>query len=169
VLKGLNEMCGSPFGMDKLYALGARVGADVPFCMHGGTAACTGIGDRMNDIVCCDFSALIAVPDFACSTADAYRRYDISPIPEKSGFEEYKQMTARSRSLLAENMYNVFELLYDDSRIADLKGSLISAGAEGACMTGSGSAVFGIFPDKQAAQKAADSLTDCTSFAVNAI
>ena len=36
-------------------------------------------------------------------------------------------------------------------------------------MTGSGSAVFGIFPDKQAAQKAADSLTDCTAFAVNAI
>ena len=169
VLKGLNEMCGFPFGMDKLYALCAHVGADVPFCMHGGAAACTGIGDRMNAIDCCDFSALIAFPGFACSTSDAYRRYDITPIPEKNGFDEYRQTIASNRSFLAENMYNIFELLYDIPKTAYLKEALISAGAEGACMTGSGSAVFGIFPDKQAAQKAADSLTDCTAFAVNAI
>lgn len=169
VLTALNTLCGSPLNMNELCALGARLGADVPFCIKGGTAVCTGIGDIMQPAECADFAVLVVKPDFSCSTRDAYRKYDDAPCPVKDGFDTYCNGIGYNRSFLASNMYNVFEALYDDERITDIKKMLVKSGAEGACMTGSGSAVFGVFADIEAARKAAEKLDFKTKFAVNAI
>lgn len=160
VLTALNELCGRPFDTYALCGIGATLGADVPFCITGGTARCTGIGEIMHPIGCVPFTALIAVPEFDCSTAAAYQSYDASPIPEKPGFDAFCGGIASDRRFLAANMYNVFEVLYKKPEIAALKEKLLDAGAEGVCMTGSGSAVFGVFRDTEAALSAAEKLKD---------
>ncbi len=169
VLTALNELCGRPLDLHELCTLGATLGADVPFCIAGGTAKCTGIGDIMQPIDCTDLAVVVAVPEFECSTAKAYQRYDADPFPEKPGFDAFCSGIRNDRSFLASNMYNVFAQLYADQRIEELRRKLLSVGAEGACMTGSGSAVFGVFPDIDAAREAAGKLGDCTKFAVRAI
>ncbi len=160
VLTALNELCGRPLSTDSLCSLGASLGADVPFCIMGGTARCTGIGDIMQPIECADFAALVIKPGFSCTTAEAYRDYDKKPVSEKDGFDEFCKRIGSERSYLSANVYNVFERLYNDRRIDELKRLLMSSGAECACMTGSGSAVFGIFPDITAAEKAAGMISD---------
>lgn len=160
VLTAMNELCGRPIDTGRLCELGAELGADVPFCIVGGTAVCTGIGEIMQPVDCTDFSVLIAVPQFQCSTAAAYRAYDCSPIPVKTGFEDFYSKIGNDRSYLTRNMYNIFEKLYDDFRIEEMKRRITDAGAEGTCMTGSGSAVFGIFSDISEAKAAAAKLGD---------
>ena len=159
VLCALNELCG----------IGATLGADIPFCITGGTAKCTGIGDIIEPLECAEFAALIVKPDAACNTGEAYRKYDGSPIPVKPGFEEYCASIAGSRMALANGLYNVFEELYGNDDIAQIKSELLGAGALGAGMTGSGSAVFGIFNDIREAENAAQLLDVKTKFAVRAI
>ncbi len=168
VLSALNTLCGQPFGIDRLCALGAKLGADVPFCITGGTARCNGIGDLIQPIDCTGFAVVVVIPELCRFTADAYLKYDLSPIPERPGFEAYCNGIGRSRTFLASNMYNVFEVIYADPRITAVKKELTEAGALGACMTGSGSAVFGIFDDIADAQAATERIGGA-KFAVRAL
>ena len=169
VLTALNELCGRPLDSFGLCSLGAELGADVPFCITGGTARCTGIGEIMQPIDCVDFTALVVVPGFACSTADAYKKYDESPLREQPGFDAFCGGIAYSRLLLVNNMYNVFSELYDDPVLSRLRHNILAAGAEGACMTGSGSAVFGIFADEASAKKAAEGFPGMRTYVVRAL
>ena len=169
VLCALNELCGQPFSVPELCGIGASLGADIPFCIAGGTAKCTGIGDIIEPVSCCGFTVLIVKPEFSCNTAEAYRKYDSAPIPERPGFDAFCASLAHSRSQSAANMYNVFEKLYCDEKIERIKTNLLDAGAEGACMSGSGSAVFGIFDSMEVARKAEEMLGYGTKFAVKAI
>lgn len=152
VLKGLNELCGGVLGEQRLHELAARVGADVPFCLYGGTKLCRGIGDIISEappIGECAF--LVVMPDHACSTAEAYRKYDSSPLPPKGALEEF----ISSGGEYWRHLYNVFEELYGDPKISEITDRLRSAGALGAALTGSGAAVFGIFEDADRAAAAA--------------
>ncbi len=149
VLKGLNILYGNPVDDRRLSEIAAKVGADVPFCLCGGTKFCRGIGDIISEVPPikeCAF--LIVMPDFACPTAEAYRRYDENPLTARKNFNEF----IKSDGEYWRHLYNVFEDLYGDRRITELTDKLRSAGALGAALTGSGSAVFGIF---DAAEKAA--------------
>ena len=169
VLAALNTLYGEPLNERDMLSLGAKLGADVPFCMTGGTAKCTGIGEIMEPLECADFALVIVKPDFSCSTAAAYSAYDRAPIAEKAGFAEYCRNIADSAEAVSGGLYNVFETLYADLRIDEIKRELISAGALGACMTGSGSAVFGIFPALADAENALGKIGYGTKFAVNAL
>lgn len=169
VLTALNELCGKPFGMHELCGIGASLGADVPFCIMGGTAKCTGIGDIMEPLGCAEFAVLVVKPDFSCNTGKAYRSYDASPIAEKPGFNAFCDSLRGSCSGFASNMYNIFEELYGDERIDRIKTQLLGSGALGACMSGSGSAVFGVFGSLSEAERAARSIDIKTKFAVKAI
>ena len=168
VLTALNTLCGQPFSIERLCTLGAKLGADVPFCIMGGTARCTGIGNILEPIGCAGFSAVIVIPDIRRFTADAYLKYDLSPVPEHYGFDAYCGGIGKDRLFLAKNMYNIFEKIYADKRIENVKTQLIDAGAMGACLTGSGSAVFGIFSDIYSASVAAEEIGG-HCFAVNAL
>ena len=76
-LRALNELDGSPFSTEELASIGARVGADVPFCVVGGTQLCQGIGERMEGIES-NLSAFLAVvmADEGISTPQAFRALD---------------------------------------------------------------------------------------------
>lgn len=155
VLTALNRLFGEPLSAERLVELGASLGADVPFCLIGGTAVCGGFGEKITPIgMPDDFSVGIVKPDFSCSTAAAYRAYDESPLPMREEFPSFVSSLSLGAGAWNGGVYNVFEKLYKDERIHALTESLKRNGALSAALSGSGSAVFGIFPNETAAQNA---------------
>lgn len=155
VLTALNRLFGEPLSKARLSALGAALGADVPFCLTGGTAICGGIGEKITPItIPDDFTVAVVKPDFSCPTAGAYRAYDKSPLPVREDFSAFVQALPHGVSRWSGGVYNVFEQLYRDPRIEALTGSLKKNGALAAALSGSGSAVFGIFGDEKTAEEA---------------
>ena len=140
----------------RLYDIALSCGADVPFCLAGGTKLCRGIGEEISSaepVKDCAF--LVVMPDFTCPTGEAYRRYDAAPVKARGELSEFCE--SLSDGSFAGKMYNAFEVLYSDERIEAIKARLIENGATGAMLTGSGAAVFGIFTDERAAAEAAKS------------
>ena len=160
VLVGLNKLCGKSFSKTELEEMGAALGADVPFCIRGNCAYCKGIGELMGDIIGIEnCSLLIVKPPFSCNTALAYSQYDKNPIEARP--EPEKLLNALNNGDLtgaAGELYNIFELLDNVQAIEEIKQALTNAGALGAALSGSGSAVYGIFPDRKTALTAADKL-----------
>ncbi len=141
-------------GRERLFEIALTLGADVPFCLAGGTKICRGIGEELSEaaqVKDCVF--LVVMPDFTCPTGEAYRKYDSAPTAANDGFWEFVE--GISDGSFADRMYNAFEVLYSDKRIEDIKARLIEVGANGAMLTGSGAAVFGVFTDEMAAAEAA--------------
>lgn len=161
VLLALNRLCGNPFEMHELLKLGARLGADVPFCLCGGTKICRGTGDvfeKTQPVPDCTF--LIIKPDFAKNTTEAYKLFDIRYVESKPDFISFcDAMRSGSISEISSRLYNVFSELYADERIFSIERTLIASGALGAAMTGSGSAVFGIFSSEEKAKIAQNSIS----------
>ena len=128
--------------------IAASLGADVPFFLQGGTARGTGRGDLLSRIPDRPRRwAVVATPSFGVSTKDAYRWFDESGAATRKG-------TAVRRSL------NDLEpvVVAHHPEIGRLIDELKSAGASPAAMSGSGSAVFGLFARFSAAETAADAL-----------
>lgn len=152
VLYGLNRLFDSPLDKERLMSLAVRIGADVPFCMTGGAKLCRGIGEKISDIEPLPERVYLAVmPDFYCDTKGAYAAYDRNPLPRRNGLTQFLKAGAE----FPKKCYNVFKELYEDPRIDGITDRLTGLGAEGANLSGSGSAVFGIFGDEAAAEKAA--------------
>jgi len=148
VLRALNRLYGA-LSPEKLEELAASVGSDVPFCVRGGTVLATGRGEKMEtlpDMPACEF--LICKPDFSISTPELFRRLDQSGMrchPDTAGI--VAALGDGDLDRICRRMYNVFEDV-DDRRmrtVKEIKGRLLDHGALGAIMTGTGSAVFGVF------------------------
>jgi 4-diphosphocytidyl-2-C-methyl-D-erythritol kinase len=159
VLKGLNGLLALGLRREELLALGARLGADVPFFISCQPARIGGIGEVVMPVEGVPTLWLaIIVPLFAISTAWAYARFDeLPPIETPSPAVE----------LFLTGHWPLHELLVNDLEravlphyptIAHLKEALIQLGAGGAAMSGSGSAVFGVFQTEEEAQRAATAL-----------
>ena len=158
VLTALNKLCGEPLNVEQLCAVGASLGADVPFCLTGGTAICGGTGEKIRPIPCKkDYFIVVAKPDFFCNTAQAYKKFDMSPLPTREGFKRFVGMLENGCEAWSGAVYNVFEQLYRDERIEAVTNELKEKGALCAALSGSGSAVFGVFADENEAKKAAES------------
>lgn len=169
VLTGLNLLFGNPITVERLCEIGGKIGADVPFCIVGGTAECVGIGEVKNKLDCADFAVAVIKPDFSSNTALAYRSWDESPIEAKAGFSRFCEDLGKEPKLWAGNMYNVFEVLQKNPETDRIKTQLLENGALGAAMTGSGSAVFGVFDSLSEAKRAAENMPYSCKFAVNAL
>ncbi len=163
VLKGLNELLSVGLTEEKLCQMGATLGADVPFCIIGGTALCEGIGDRLTPLpspgpVPC----VILKPDISLGTKEMYEITDEFIDSSEHPSTEY-MMTA----LLSGRTWDFFSACSNFMEEAAvkmcpdinvLKQLLKDSGAEVAMMTGSGSAVFGLFSDAETAKKAFEEL-----------
>ena len=162
VLRGLNELTGAGFSAAQLEALGGTLGSDVPFCVRGGTALGEGVGEKLRpapQIPACSF--VICKPRFSIRTPELFQKIDSrrSRIhPDTDGLLD--SMRAGDAAGMARRMYNVFEdvLPRRCSEIGDIKHALLDAGALGAVMSGTGSAVFGVFPDRACAAAVAETL-----------
>lgn len=152
VLYALNELNGLPMRSDELLQLAAEIGADVPFCLTGGLAVCRGIGEEIEPLKPLpELFYLIVKPNFRCPTQDAYKLYDKAPVPARNALEAFCNAGLRYPELL----YNVFEEVYGSLEISSIKTKLREKGALGALLTGSGSAVFGVYETALQAASAA--------------
>ncbi|MCL2077278.1 MAG: 4-(cytidine 5'-diphospho)-2-C-methyl-D-erythritol kinase [Oscillospiraceae bacterium] len=144
VLRALNALCGNPFSLDELLRIGAETGSDVPFCIHGGFALCKGTGTEIAETLpSLNCAFVIIKPEFSCSSKEAYALYSENPLSKKEKTEYF---------------YNAFEMLYNNPEIEKIKRKLMGSGASGACLTGSGSAVFGVFDNMKKAEEAFEKL-----------
>ncbi|MCR5343617.1 MAG: 4-(cytidine 5'-diphospho)-2-C-methyl-D-erythritol kinase [Butyrivibrio sp.] len=151
----LNELWNLSLSTDELCALAVKKGADIPYCIKGGTALSEGIGEeltKLKDMPSCHI--VIAKPPIDVSTAWAYTTLDSAPIenhPDIDGMVnaiENENLTG-----ITERLGNVLEPITSGryTVIEDIRQTLLSNGAMGARMSGSGPTVFGIFENKNLA------------------
>ena len=158
VLRGLNRLLKAGLGEAELREIALPLGADVPYCVSGGTALAEGIGEvltRLPDFPDCGI--VLVKPPFDCSTAEIYGNLHADLLkPEEHPDMESVLAAVRAGDLraAAERMGNVLEkpALEMHPGIAEIKERLVRAGAAGASMSGSGSAVFGIFLRREDAE-----------------
>jgi 4-diphosphocytidyl-2-C-methyl-D-erythritol kinase len=148
--------------MTLLREVGATIGADVPFFLSGGTALGLGRGEEIYPLVDLPPHFVVIVrPPFGVSTAEAYGWYDEDRASgqrdENRGFQ-HLPVPWPSR---AAQMINDLEppVIRRHQEIAVLKTQLRELGATAAAMSGSGSAVFGLFRSRSAAEKAVKPLS----------
>ena len=162
VLRTLNRAYGDPLSAGELCAAGEEIGSDVAFCLRGGTALASGRGEILQPLKAlppCAF--VVCKPDFSISTPELFRKLDeakLSCHPDTDGL--LAALEKGDLDGLCRRMYNVFEDVPDRRMrtIRAAKGALLDCGALGALMTGTGSAVFGVFRDMSAAEKACGTL-----------
>jgi len=164
VLKGLNELCSFPFTEEKLCEIGKSIGADIPFCVMGGAMLCEGIGEIMTPCQTLpECVILIAKGSAGVSTKQAYANLDAMTdriIRDNNMPDLLKNGDIHS---ICSSMYNCFEPLVPS--VEAIKDIMKKAGALNAKMSGSGSAVFGIFTDSSKAQNALKELKEKGYFA----
>lgn len=158
VLVALNELFGLGLDDGRLREVGLRVGADVPFCVTGGTALGEGIGEKLTVLPAPpDHRLVVTRPAEAANTAEVYRTYDSRP--GQTVFHAGVVRSAIEAGDLAALGLGVDNALKPVTRemvlaVRHLETALLKAGALGASMSGTGTAVYGIFPDENAATNA---------------
>lgn len=166
-LKGINELYELGVPEERLMELGVRIGADVPYCVMGGTALAEGIGERLTSLPAPPSCSLVVVkPDLNVSTKEVYTRLDAM-----SGYEHPDidgMIAAIGRNDLegvAGRLGNVLQPVTMQlcPSIGMICEEMRHQGALGSLMSGSGPTVFGIFDDLGKAQLAADAVAQLPS------
>lgn len=158
VFKGINELFNCGLDLDNLMSLGKILGADIPYCLKGGTVLAEGIGEVLTELrVLPTTNILLVVPKVSISTKWVYQNLNLDQVSQRPDMDLLKGAINRGNiRLLAENMINVLETVtiekYDV--INKIKKKLRECGALGSLMSGSGPSVFGIFKDKGSALNA---------------
>lgn len=162
VLEGLNTLFCANRSLVELQKLGERLGADVPFCLLGGTAFAEGIGEKLTVLRSLPHAfVVLSKPPVSVSTASVYTELDSRKIqsrPDTAG--ALNAITEGSILELARRMYNVFADVVEKKHraILDIRDELIANGALGAVMSGSGPTTFGLFTNREHASAAYDAL-----------
>lgn len=155
VLVGLNKIFKTKYTIEELCAIGERVGADVPFCIKGGTQFVRGIGEiltKLDDCPPCYF--VVVKGDEGVSTKEAYEDFDKAENLPPLRIEKVIDLISKGEfNSLQNKLINVFEKSTRLSCISKTIQRLKDCGAIEASMTGSGSAVFAIFKTKKLAKR----------------
>lgn len=158
VLRGLNDMYGLPFAADELAAIGVRLGADVPYCLRGGTCLAEGIGEMLTPLPSFAGHWLVLVkPPFPVSTPWVFSRLRLDDLGERPDTAAMCRLVAEGDLAgVAVGMRNVLERVTEPAHpeIAMIRERMRALGALGSRMSGSGPSVFGLFVDEAAARRA---------------
>ncbi len=160
VLKGLNHHFGRPLDRDTLMGIALGLGADVPFFIDGQPAVARGIGERLTAYTgLTPMAVVIVYPGVCVSTAEVYGRLNLrlTTCEKKPKVFALKNQTFDVCRHLRNDLESVAGSMIPV--IMEAKAALLECGADGALMTGSGSAVFGLFQDHNKAVFARDRLT----------
>ncbi len=158
VMKGINHLYGLGISLSRLMEDGVSIGADVPYCILGGTALAEGIGERLTPLpplpLC---HILIAKPDISVSTKDVYQHLDAEGIQSHPDIDS---MAAALRAGRLDGVLNCMENVLETVTVPAhpvidrIKIRMRELGAANSLMSGSGPTVFGIFQEEDRAQAA---------------
>lgn len=153
VLMGLNRMLDFPLSSRQLLLAAQRIGSDVPFCLFGGTAFAQSRGEVLSRLPRLPHCSIVIVkPSVSISTPALFHLIDSFQIDVRPDHDALiRAMERDDVETVAKYMHNVFEPLAqrDHPEIGLIKQQMLSLGACGAQMTGSGSAVFGIWREEE--------------------
>jgi len=159
VLNGLNRYYNKPLSHAKLHSLALSLGADVPFFIDGQPAIATGVGEHLEPYAGLPpWGVVVVYPGFGLSTAEVFKNLNLRLtkcekhlryFPFKYGKFDIARHLCNDLETVAAHRFPVIETI---------KSELLNQGAMGSLMTGSGSAVFGLFSDPEAAHRAGDAL-----------
>ena len=161
-LLGINELYNLDLTKEELAEVGVKIGADVPYCIYGGTYLSEGIGEVLTKLPDApDCYVVIAKPGIGVSTKYVYENLHIETVekhPDIDGMID--AIKTGSLDGVTEKMENVLETVtikrYPE--IETMKKCLLENGAENALMSGSGPTVFGIFKEEKIAKQALSKL-----------
>ena len=174
-LRLLNQLWKLKFKFEKLEEIGARLGADVPFLVRGGSAFAEGIGEKLTFLKPLQLTGeqylLVATPLDSVPTKDAY-----AGVP-KSGpdrWETYRAKCMRAGGKTASidfalaNSFNAFEesVFPKHPLVEEMKNEFKRLGAKSVLMSGSGASVFGVFDSRKQAKEAAEELKPISRYQV---
>lgn len=161
-LKAVNQLFRLGRTKEELMELGVKIGADVPYCILGGTALAEGIGERLTPLpplpAC---YLLVAKPGINVSTKYVYTTLDAAPIPSHPDIDGMVDaIFAGDLERITARLGNVLETVTAPAHpiILEIKKKFLELGSAGVLMSGSGPTVFGIFPDKEEAERAFTSM-----------
>lgn len=161
VLCAMNALFGTGLTDAELEKTGLELGADVPYCIRGGTALCEGIGEKLTTIAPMPQTTILLVkPPISVSTAGVYTAIDsCDSLAHPDTDAVIAAIHAGDTAKIAAGLSNVMEAVTAQKhpQIRGIKEKLMKNGALGAVMSGSGPTVFGIFDDERAAKRSADS------------
>lgn len=158
-LRGINRLFGIGATLEELGQLGVQIGADVPYCVLGGTYLAEGIGDKLTklpDVPTC--SVLVAKPAFGVSTKHVYESLNLESETNHPDMDTVIDCVKNGDlGGMAFNMENILERVTKEEHpvIAELETIMINHGALNSLMSGSGPTVFGLFDSKANAERAA--------------
>ena len=166
VFTGMNDLFQLGLSREELMRMALPLGADIPYCILGGTALAEGIGEQLTPLPAMPACAiLLARPDIEVSTPWAYRTLDDTEVIRHPDTEKMLgALKAGSLTDLASGLENVLEQVTAARYpvIEDIRQHMLACGAIGARMSGSGPTVFGIYKDKKEAASAAEELQRST-------
>ncbi len=164
VFRGMNQLFALNMDAEQMKKMAVKIGADVPYCIEGGTMLSEGIGEILTPLKQApDFKLLIAKPDISVSTKYVYENLDLQAVkkhPDVDGM--VFAIENGDRDGILKRMENVLEnvTLNQYPVIREIKTWMMENGAQNALMSGSGPTVFGIYKDQKSAEEAARLLRD---------
>lgn len=166
---GSTDAAATMLAMNELYELGltreqlmeqaVRLGADIPFCIMGGTALAEGIGEKLSPLAAPPKAVLLIVkPPIMVSTQWVYQHLQLNTIerhPDIDGMVE--ALEQGDLKGITDRMENVMETVTEKAYpiITDIKKMMLGNGAMNALMSGSGPSIFGVFTEEDTARAAA--------------
>lgn len=155
---GLNKLYELNLSLEEMLEIGGKFGSDIPYCIIQGTALATGLGDELTTLP--PFPKMYVVilkPRFSMSTATVYQNFDLKNVTGITKTQEMvKAIENQDKSYICNNLYNILETVTTTLHpmIIQMKEKLLSLGASGSLMSGSGPTVYGLFEDEGLAKEA---------------
>lgn len=160
VLVALNELYQTNLTIDELAQIGAKIGADVPFCLYGGTMLATGIGTTLakieHSLQLQDYYILLCKPYVNVSTPLAYKKSDERPYSDNVHSNiVINAMQSNNIDDFCNGLYNDFDSLLQIEEVQHIKTVMKENGALTSVMSGSGPTVYGIYSTSAQAESTA--------------
>ena len=163
VLRALNALHETGLSDDALCEMGLKLGADVPYCLRGGTMLAEGIGEELTALASMPHCwVVLCKPPFGVSTKEVYTAIDAVELkdrPDTKGM--IRALEQQDFAGICKRLNNVMETVTATKRrqIGEIRAFLRENGADGTLMSGSGPTVFGLFSDENRAKTAAKMLS----------
>ncbi len=162
VFYGMNDLFGLSMTLMDMQKLGVKIGADVPYCLMGGTALSEGIGEKLTSLPPAPECVLaVAKPEINVSTGFVYENLHLDQLEQHPDIDGMAEAIRHGNLLgIAQRLGNVLETVTVPRYpvIGEIKRIMCQAGAENALMSGSGPTVFGIFLEREAAKEAVEKI-----------